>query len=211
MALILFFLRHGETQASQAGGYCGVLDVEPTPEGPRMAEEFSAVYKSLPWVAVFCSPLRRTMDTIKALCNAVGLKTLLRDSLKEIAYGKWEGKTSEEVNRRFHDEYVRWPADAGWNAPTGGERGVGSPPQLSCAGGDGTEVPIGECPSGIPQCHDPHHDLFPAGNRCGRYRDRISMPGDSLSIVEMTKQGPFLRVLGDRSYFGECLSLRPGT
>ncbi len=28
--------------------------------------------------------------------------------LKEIAYGQWEGKTPEEVNRRFHDEYVSW-------------------------------------------------------------------------------------------------------
>jgi probable phosphoglycerate mutase len=27
------------------------------------------------------------------LCKAVGLTTHLRDGLKEIAYGRWEGKT----------------------------------------------------------------------------------------------------------------------
>jgi broad specificity phosphatase PhoE len=25
---------------------------------------------------------------------------------------------------KFHDTYVRWLADPGWNAPTGGERGI---------------------------------------------------------------------------------------
>jgi bisphosphoglycerate-dependent phosphoglycerate mutase len=33
MGLILYFLRHGETQASQTGGYCGVSDAALTPEG----------------------------------------------------------------------------------------------------------------------------------------------------------------------------------
>jgi hypothetical protein len=45
----------------------------------------------------------------------------------------------------------------------------------------------------------------------GRYRDRISMPVASLSIVEMTAQGPLLKVLGDRSHLQESLRLRPGT
>jgi len=56
MGFILYFLRHGETQASQTGGYCGVSDVALTPEGYQMAADFAAAYKSLPWAAVFCSP-----------------------------------------------------------------------------------------------------------------------------------------------------------
>ncbi len=30
MSLIIYFLRHGETTASQTGGYCGTLDPELT-------------------------------------------------------------------------------------------------------------------------------------------------------------------------------------
>jgi broad specificity phosphatase PhoE len=45
----------------------------------------------------------------------------------------------------------------------------------------------------------------------GRYRDRISMPVASLSVVEMTEQGPLLKLLGDRSHLRESLRLRPGT
>ena len=100
MGLILYFLRHGETQASQTGGYCGVSDVALTPPGHQMAADFAAAYRSLPWAAVFCSPLGRSLDTARPLCAAVGLEMQLRDGLKEIAYGQWEGKTPEEVNPR---------------------------------------------------------------------------------------------------------------
>ena len=48
----------------------------------------------------------------------------LKEGLKEIAFGQWEGKMPEEVNREFHDDYVRWLTDPGWNSPTGGERGI---------------------------------------------------------------------------------------
>lgn len=53
MSLTIYFLRHGETTASKTGGYCGTLDVELTPEGIRMAEDFAVAYKSLPWTAIF--------------------------------------------------------------------------------------------------------------------------------------------------------------
>ena len=45
----------------------------------------------------------------------------------------------------------------------------------------------------------------------GRYRGRLSMPVAALSIVEMTEQGPLLKVLGDRTHLAGSLRLRPGT
>ncbi len=212
MGLTLYFLRHGETQASRTGGYCGDSDVDLTPEGHRMAEEFGAAYQSLPWAAVFCSPLRRSRDTARPLCDAAGLEMQLRDGLKEIAYGQWEGKTPGEVNRRFHDEYVRWMADAGWNAPTGGERGVDVARRSSGV----IEEIERRHPSGnvLVVSHKATTRIMLCsllGIDVGRYRDRISMPVASLSIVEMTEQGPLLKALGDRSHLGESLRLRPGT
>jgi len=124
MGLILYFLRHGETTASQTGGYCGTLDPDLTPAGHEMARDFAAAHKDLAWEAVFCSPLKRAVATAQPLCEALGVTPQLKDGLREIAYGQWEGKTPEEVNREFHDEYVSWLADPGWFAPTGGERGV---------------------------------------------------------------------------------------
>ncbi len=45
----------------------------------------------------------------------------------------------------------------------------------------------------------------------GRYRDRLSMPVASVSVVEMATNGPLLQLLGDRSYIRENLRHRPGT
>jgi broad specificity phosphatase PhoE len=212
MSLTLYFLRHGETQSSQTGTYCGVLDVDLTPEGRQMAEEFSAAYKSLPWTAVFCSPLRRSVDTARPLCNALGLEMRLRDGLKEIGYGRWEGKTPDEVNRQFHDEYVRWLADPGWNAPTGGERGVDIARRSSMVLDEIDSTYL----SGniLVVSHKATTRIMVCsllGIDVGRYRDRISMPVASLSVVEMTSQGPLLRSLGDRSHLRESLRLRQGT
>ncbi len=212
MGLTLYFLRHGETTASQTGGYCGTLDPDLTPAGHEMARDFAAAYRDLPWEAVFCSPLKRAVATAQPLCEAVGLTPKLRDGLKESAYGRWEGKTPDEVNREFHDEYVSWLADPGWYPPTGGERGVDIARRSSLVL-DEIEQSL---PSGnvLVVSHKATTRIILCsllGIDVGRYRDRISLAVAALSIVEMTKQGPLLKVLGDRSYLREDLRKRPGT
>ena len=92
MSLIIYFLRHGETTASRTGGYCGTINPDLTPAGYEMAEDFAEAYKSLPWAAVFSSPLRRAVATAKPLCEAMGIRMQLKEGLKEIAYGQWEGR-----------------------------------------------------------------------------------------------------------------------
>jgi broad specificity phosphatase PhoE len=189
-----------------------VSDVALTPEGSQMAADFAAAYKSLPWAAVFCSPLRRSLDTARPLCAAVGLEMQPRDGLREIAYGQWEGKTPEEVNRQFHDEYVSWLADPGWNRPTGGERGVDVARRSSMVLDEIERM----LPSGnvLVVSHKATARIMLCsllGIDVGRYRDRLSMPVAAVSIVEMTERGPLLKVLGDRTHLRESLRLRPGT
>ena len=206
MSLIIYFLRHGETTDSQKGGYCGTLDPDLTPEGYQMAEDLADAYKSLPWVAVFSSPLRRAVATAKPICEAVGIGMQLKEGLSEIAYGRWEGQTPKEVNREFHDDYVRWLADPGWNAPPGGERGIDIARRRSLV--------IEE----IEQVYSSGNVLIVShkatirimlcsllGIDVGRFRDRISMPVASISIVEMAVHGPLLHILGDRSHLRELL------
>ncbi len=205
MGLTLYFLRHGETTSSQTGGYCGTLDPDLTPAGYEMARDFAAAYRDLTWEAVFCSPLKRAVATAQPLCEAVGLTPHLRDGLKEIAYGQWEGKTPEEVNREFHDEYVSWLADPGWFGPTGGERGVDIArrslmvlDEIERTYPDGNILVVShKATTRIMLC-------FLLGIDVGRYRDRISLTVAALSIVEMTKQGPLLKVLGDRTHLREA-------
>jgi len=107
---------------------------------------------------------------------------------------------------------VSWLADAGWNAPTRGERGVDVARRSSAV----LEEIERTHPSGnvLVVSHKATTRIMLCsllGIDVGRYRDRLSMPVASLSIVEMTAQGPLLKVLADRSHLGESLRLRPGT
>ncbi len=212
MSLKIYFLRHGETPSSQTGTYCGRLDSDLTPEGYQMAEDFAKVYENLPWTAIYVSPLKRTLESAKPICKLSEIEPQLRDGLKEIAYGKWEGKTPTEVNQQFRDEYVRWLADPGWNAPTGGEKGI----DIARRSGKVLEE--------IEQTYFDGHVLIIShkstirimlcsllGIDVGRFRDRIGMPVASLTIVEMAEHGPLVHVMGDRSHLSSKLRQRKGT
>lgn len=212
MTLKIYFLRHGETASSQTGSYCGVLDLDLTPEGYQMAEDFAQAYQDLPWKAVYCSPLKRAIATTQPLCDRLGLNLKLRDGLREIGYGEWEGKTPEEVNQQFHDDYIRWLTDPGWNAPNGGEKGVDIARRSS-------EV--------LEEIHKTYSDANVLvvshkatirimlcsllGIDVGRFRDRIGMPVASVSIIEMTHNGPLVQIMGDRAHLSDHLRQRHGT
>jgi broad specificity phosphatase PhoE len=212
MGLIIHFLRHGETTASQTGGYCGTLDPDLTPAGFQMAEDFADVYKLLPWAAVFSSPLRRAVATAEPLCRAAEIRPQLKEGLREIAYGQWEGKTPEEVNREFHDDYVRWLTDPGWNAPTGGQKGIDiarhSSPVLEEIEKNYTTGNV------LIVSHKATIRIMLCallGIDVGRFRDRLSLPVGAISIVEIATHGPLLHRMGDRSYLREYLRKRVGT
>ena len=201
MALNIFFLRHGETVASKTDSFCGTSDVELTTEGEMMAKDFAVTYSTLPWTAIFSSPMRRTIATAKPLCDLIGMEMQLRNGLKEIDFGKWEGKTPAEVNSQFHDEYVRWKAEPGWNSPPGGERAIDIARRSS------------EVIEEIEKTYKNGNVLVVShkatirimlcsllGIDVGRYRDRIYMPVAAISIVEFGDRGPQLQKLSDRSH-----------
>jgi broad specificity phosphatase PhoE len=212
MTLTLYFLRHGQTEWSRNNAFCGSLDPELTSDGMEMASSFASSYSSTPWEAIFCSPMHRTLATARPLCEAVEMQPQLRDGLKEIHYGKWEGSTPEAVSAEFHDDYIRWLADPAWYAPTGGEMAVAIASRA-------TQV-IEE----IKQLYRDGNVLIVShkatirimlcsllGIDVGRFRFRLGCPVGSVSVVEFTSHGPLLKVLADRTHLDERLRNLPGT
>jgi probable phosphoglycerate mutase len=212
MSLKLYFLRHGETTYSRTGGYCGELDPELTSEGNKMAEAFAAAYSSLPWKAIYVSPMKRTIATAKPLCDAVGIKMELRDGLKEIRYGEWEGKTPEFVKEHYLNDYISWLTEPAWNAPNGGETAV----QIASRSSLVVAEIQGKYREGnvLVVSHKATIRIILCGLLgidLGRYRDRINALAGSVSMVRFDVHGPLLEVLGDRSYMDESLRSLPGS
>lgn len=212
MSLKLYFLRHGQTDRSRDNVFCGSIDPDLTADGLEMAKAFAIAYRSLPWNAIFCSPMRRTVATAKPLCEAVGMQMELRDGLKEINYGKWEGKTIETVDREYHDDYIRWTADPAWYPPTEGELAVAIAhrslqviEEIKQRFSNGNVLIVAhKATIRIMLC-----SLL--GIDVGRFRFRLGCPVGSVSIVEFGAHGPLLHALSDRIHLDERLRTLPGT
>jgi probable phosphoglycerate mutase len=171
-----------------------------------MAEDFAKAYAALPWAAIVSSPLRRAVTTARPLGEKTGLPIQRHDGLKEMAFGQWEGKDPEEVDREFHDDYIRWLTDPGWNAPTGGQNGVVIARNSALV----VEEIKGRYSTGniLMVSHKATIRIMLCsllGIDIGRFRDRISMPVGAVSIVEMAEHGPLLHLLGDRSHLRESI------
>lgn len=212
MSLKIYLLRHGETIHSQRGTYCGALDPELTPEGGLMAQAFADVYQAIPWTAIYVSPMKRTIATAQPLCAALGLPMQVREGLREIGYGAWEGREQEDVRLHHEQDYLRWLAEPAWNPPTEGETAV---QVASRALPVITEIES-KIKSGnvLVVSHKATIRIILCslmGIDIGRYRDRIDTPAASLSIVKFDIHGPMLEVLGDRNYMPKHLRERAGT
>jgi probable phosphoglycerate mutase len=124
MTTRLFLIRHGATQLSAEDRFAGATDVELSDEGRHQASLLAARLADDHVVAVYASPLQRTLETARVLAAPHRLSPLTREGLREIDHGRWEGLTRAEVESRYGDEYARWEEDPFTFAPAGGECGL---------------------------------------------------------------------------------------
>lgn len=211
MSLRLYLLRHGETTFSMSRGFCGVLDVDLTDYGCKMAQAFADEYKSLAWEAIYCSPMKRTQATATPISEATGISLTIREGLKEANYGTWEGKNKDDVKREFESDHSHWMTEPAWNPPTGGETAV-----EICNRAMAVIAEIEEKYTAGNVLVVSHRTTLRIvlcsllGIDLGRYRDRLDYPAASLSVVQFGKYGPMLERMGDRAFMPPELREREG-
>jgi probable phosphoglycerate mutase len=122
----LLFVRHGETDWNRAGRMQGQLDIPLNDRGRRQAERNGRIMAGLlagdEWAAAV-SPLARARETLQIMRNAgmAAAPEEAQDSLKEVAFGAFEGLTPLEIRTQHADLMEQRKADH-WNfTPPGGE------------------------------------------------------------------------------------------
>ena len=120
----IFLVRHGATVLSAEDRFAGETDVALSDLGREQLRKLAARLAGEPIVAVYASPLGRTMETGRILAAPHGLAVTPVDGLREISHGHWEGKTRAEVEKDCPKEYARWEGDPFSFAPPGGETGL---------------------------------------------------------------------------------------
>jgi probable phosphoglycerate mutase len=124
MTTRLLLVRHGATTLSAEDRFAGSTDVALSDEGRHQAARLGARLADDAIAAVYCSPMRRTIETAALIAAAHTVAPVTRPGLREIDHGHWEGLTRQEVEHRFGNEYTRWEEDPFTVAPAGGECGV---------------------------------------------------------------------------------------
>jgi len=120
----VLLVRHGTTALGAEDRFAGSTDVPLADEGREQAERLARRLESEPLVAVYASPMQRTMETATIVGRPHGLRPVARDGLREINHGRWEGLRRREVEERFAEEYAAWEEDPLTCAPEGGEPGI---------------------------------------------------------------------------------------
>src|SRR3954463_9386780 len=120
----ILLVRHGATNATAEDRFSGSSGAELSEEGRWQAARLGERLSRQAFTAVYSSPLSRALDTARIVAGHVGLQPRVRDALREIGHGHWEGLRREDVEREHAAEYATWEADPFTFAPAGGESGV---------------------------------------------------------------------------------------
>jgi len=120
----VFMVRHGATVLSAEDRFAGATDVALSEEGRKQTRRLAERLSGENIVAVFASPLGRTVEMAQILAAPHKLEVQTRDGFREINHGRWEQMTRREVEKRFPEEAVEWEKDPYTFAPAGGESGL---------------------------------------------------------------------------------------
>lgn len=124
MTTRLYLIRHGETALSAEDRFSGASDVDLSDAGRRQADRLARRLAGERIATVYCSPLRRTVETATIVARPHDLLPIPCAELREIDYGHWETLHRAEIKARFGAEYAAWEDDPLAFAPQGAETGL---------------------------------------------------------------------------------------
>ena len=124
MSTRVYLIRHGETELSAEDRFAGAVDVVLSETGRNQAQLLGERLAREKICAVYASPMKRTIATAELVAQPHQLEVKRIEALREIAHGRWEGKSRADVAREYQTEYQHWEKDPYTFAPEGGESGL---------------------------------------------------------------------------------------
>ncbi len=124
MKTVIWLARHGETPWAVEDRYNGRGDISLTERGRTQAGRLAARLRGAPLAAVYCSSLKRCVETATICAGPHDLAPVPRQALVEVDYGEWDGMLRQEIMDRYPDLYAAWAADPATVLPPQGEPGL---------------------------------------------------------------------------------------
>lgn len=99
--VVLYLLRHGQTDWALSGKHTGRSDIPLNETGRRQAADLKDTLSRIDFQAVFASPLMRAQET--ATLAGFGTRITTSKDLSELDYGSYEGLTTQEIRTKVPD------------------------------------------------------------------------------------------------------------
>jgi len=117
----IYLVRHGEIAGSEVFRYNGQTDVPLTPKGLDQFRLLAKRLRDKPVSACYTSDLSRCARGADIICAGFGIKPVLRRDLREMSFGRWEGMSWPELEKKFPEEWRARIADLSNYRVPGGE------------------------------------------------------------------------------------------
>lgn len=121
LSVKLFLVRHGKTKWNSEGRYQGSSNTGLTREGILQAKLAAKYLSKVNFSNIYSSPIGRAVETSEIFKKVLKREYMVKENLRELDFGEWEGLKFGEINERYHDSYQNWLKDPYNNPPTGGE------------------------------------------------------------------------------------------
>lgn len=105
----IVLIRHGQTAWNREARFRGRSEIPLDELGLKQAEA-TARYVALRWpvVAVYASPMNRTMQTAAIIAQAQGLSAQPLEELIDVDFGAFQGLLADEAERLYPEVYRAW-------------------------------------------------------------------------------------------------------
>ncbi|MCX6384670.1 MAG: histidine phosphatase family protein [Actinobacteria bacterium] len=117
----LFLVRHGETVWNLEARYQGITNTGLTSEGLKQAELAAKYLSKVNFSGFYSSPLGRTIETAEVFKKVLKKSYEVRENLKELSFGKWEGLIFDDIIAKYNNDFQNWIRNPFEDPPTGGE------------------------------------------------------------------------------------------
>ena len=109
--VMLYLVRHGESEANIQKRYTGITDVDLSNKGKVQAEAAGKRLASEKISGVYSSPLKRARETAEIICRETNFnesKIIIMDCLMEVNFGLFENMTWNEIESDYKEESEKW-------------------------------------------------------------------------------------------------------
>ena len=118
---LIYIIRNGETNPRGNGFFLGQTDWPLSEEGIKQAERLRQELSCVRISHIFCSDLQRSLKTAQMIAEKQKINPVARKELREINLGEWDGRSFEEIKKKYPTEFKNRGKDIENYRPPGGE------------------------------------------------------------------------------------------